>query len=196
MASFFRIDGADSETGQETFLVLRAKSKPHAERLARKQGILISSVRVAKPADWKDAPAKAAPADPKKSPASSTKSDESSEPEEAEVPEPRTAAPSVPPIVAAPPLPPLPPASTGSARRGGSGASILLCAIGAALILGGSLALTLALWPDDGVRNELQQIDFRLHELSQTVLGGALVLAGAIALVLASVLRPAARRDS
>src|SRR5438309_2198774 len=61
-STFFRVDGADSETGQETFLVLRAKSKPHAQRLAQRQGMLITSVRVARPGDWEETPHKAAPA--------------------------------------------------------------------------------------------------------------------------------------
>ena len=58
-SNYYRIDGADSETGQETYIVLRARSKPHAERLAAKQGILVSTVRIAKPGDWDEAPRKA-----------------------------------------------------------------------------------------------------------------------------------------
>jgi drug/metabolite transporter (DMT)-like permease len=64
----------------------------------------------------------------------------------------------------------------------------MLSAIAGALIVGGVLALSLALWPDDAARNELQQVDFRLHELSQTVLGSVLVLGGLIVFAVAAVL--------
>lgn len=54
---FFRVDGADIESGQETFLILRAASADDAEDLARKQGMLIASVRPANDADWQAMPA-------------------------------------------------------------------------------------------------------------------------------------------
>lgn len=178
-SSFFRVDGADSETGHETFLVLRAKSKPHAERLARKQGLLITSIRIAKPTDWEETPHKAAPANTI----------------EVDITQPAVDKPEVTtqPLSPNPALAPLPgPSQVRSASATASALSgattITLCAVGGALIVGGVLALALALWPDDGVRNELQQIDFRLHELSQTVLGSMLVLGGLIVFVLTAVL--------
>jgi hypothetical protein len=178
-SSFFRVDGADSETGHETFLVLRAKSKPHAERLARKQGLLITSIRIAKPADWEETPHKAAPATAI----------------EVDITRPAMDKPEVPTqnLSPSPALAPLPGpsqlsrASAPSAIASGA-TTIVLCAVGGALIVGGVLAMALALWPDDGVRNELQQIDFRLHELSQTVLGSMLVLGGLIVFVLTAVI--------
>ncbi|HWE97908.1 MAG TPA: hypothetical protein VG269_28385 [Tepidisphaeraceae bacterium] len=57
--SFFRVDGADIETGEETYLVLQAQTPQHAEQIARGQGLLISSVRAATPADWGAPPAPA-----------------------------------------------------------------------------------------------------------------------------------------
>ena len=51
-AQFFRVDGADQETGEETYLVLQAPTKPLAEKLAREQGLLISAIRVARADDW------------------------------------------------------------------------------------------------------------------------------------------------
>lgn len=172
MSNFFRVDGADSETGQETFLVLRAKSKPHAERLARKQGLLIHSVRVARKTDWQDAPASATTAPAVEL---TTGKDQDVELEQK-------------PLSPSAPLEKLPsPGAARAAARGTGTATILLAFVGAALVVGGVLALTLALWPDDGVRNELQQIDFRLHELSQAVLGSTLVLGGIVVLFLAGV---------
>jgi hypothetical protein len=57
--SFFRVDGADIETGEETYLVLQAQTPQHAEQIARGQGLLISAVRAATPADWGAPPAPA-----------------------------------------------------------------------------------------------------------------------------------------
>lgn len=180
VSNFFRVDGADSETGQETFLVLRAKSKPHAERLARKQGLLIHSVRVARKSDWQDAPTSAAPAVPVvlATDDSATGKDQDVELEHK-------------PLSPSAPLEKLPsPSAMAGATSSGSNptATILLCLVGGALFVGGVLALTLALWPDNGVRNELQQIDFRLHELSEAVLGSSLLLAGIVVLFLAGVI--------
>jgi len=45
--SFFRVDGADLESGQDRFLVVQAASEHDAEELAREQGLLIASVRPA-----------------------------------------------------------------------------------------------------------------------------------------------------
>src|SRR5437762_1040113 len=44
---FFRVDGADIESGEETFLVFRAGSEEQAEAMARQQGLLIAGVRPA-----------------------------------------------------------------------------------------------------------------------------------------------------
>jgi len=175
-SNYYRIDGADSETGQETYIVLRARSKPHAERLAAKQGILVSTVRIAKPGDWDEAPRSAAPA-----PAV----------ELADVPETQ---PSMKPLTATAPLERLPsPTAQLANHRNVEPSSILLAFIGAAMIVGGVLALALALWPDDQIRNELQQIDFRLHELSQAVLGSMLVLGGLVLFLVAAVFHSRAR---
>src|SRR5579864_1942718 len=144
-STFFRVDGADSETGQETFLVLRAKSKPHAQRLARRQGLLITSVRVAKPADWEEAPQKATRA--------SVVEIDITKPLTGQPP---TASSSLSPSAPLAQLPaPSQAAMTSTAAPSAGAATIVLCAVGAALIVGGALALALALWPDDGVRNEL-----------------------------------------
>lgn len=201
-AQFFRVDGADQETGEETYLVLQAPTKPVAEKLARQQGLLISAVRVARAGDWggpPQGPAQGAPQDAPPSPA---------EPEVQPaiaptlVPEPDLTPdlqlmPEAPAAAASEPSPFVeavqatapsiesaeqttsvaPSVSTAPAARSSAAAVVLGC-IGAALIIGGGLALVLALWPDIAVRNELQQIDFRLHELSQTILGGVLVLGG------------------
>ncbi|HXE53057.1 MAG TPA: hypothetical protein VN541_08585 [Tepidisphaeraceae bacterium] len=175
---YFRIDGADSTSGQETYLVLRAESKPHAERLARKQGILVSSVRIAKPTDWESADTTTDVAEPAPAPGDG---DISSEP----APDIPAREPALRPMD---PAPAIPTPSQMSEPTGSSAAAILLSFIGAALVLGGVLALSLALWPDDTVRNELQQVDFRLHELSQTILGSMLVLGGLLIFVLAAVL--------
>lgn len=179
-SNFFRVDGADSETGQETFLVLRAKSKPHAERLARKQGLLIHSVRIAKKADWQDAPgsATAAPAVELTTLDSATGKDQDVELEHK-------------PLSPSAPLEKLPSPSSASGMRATAGlgtGTAVLSIVGAALVVGGVVAVTMALWPDNGVRNELQQIDFRLHELSVAVLGSSLMLGGIVALFLAGVM--------
>jgi hypothetical protein len=187
VSNFFRVDGADSETGQETFLVLRAKSKPHAERLARKQGLLIHSVRVAKKGDWEDAPATANSAPAVEPTLDLTGSDET--PTENTTGKDRDVELEHKPLSPSAPLEKLPsPATSNRITRGTGTATFLLSCIGGALVVGGVLALTLALWPDDGVRNELQQIDFRLHELSEAVLGSTLMLGGIVVLFLAGVL--------
>jgi hypothetical protein len=49
---FFRVDGADLETGEDTYLVLQATTVDEAEQVARKQGLLIAAVRPAVAADW------------------------------------------------------------------------------------------------------------------------------------------------
>jgi len=175
VSNFFRVDGADSETGQETFLVLRAKSKPHAERLARKQGLLIHSVRVAKRSDWQDAPTSAATAVPVELTDESTGKDQDVELEHK-------------PLSPSAPLEKLPSPSAMRSASSNSTATIMLSFIGGALVDGGVLAQTLALWPDNGVRNELEEIDFRLHELSEAVLGSSLLLGGIVVLFLAGVI--------
>ncbi|HEY2586702.1 MAG TPA: hypothetical protein VGI81_13135 [Tepidisphaeraceae bacterium] len=222
-ATFFRVDGADQETGEDTYLVLQAATKPQAEKLARQQGLLISSIRVARPDDW-HAPARAA-----EPPAVPSTAEMDAFSQSAATPEldmfgeppsfPPQAAPSSAPAVEsnyrddypsgtapfvepaaarveAPPRPvvePSPtPAISGTAEAptpagGSSAAAVVLGCVGAALVIGGVLALALALWPDNAVRNELQQIDYRLHEVSQTILGGMLVLSGMMTFTLAIV---------
>jgi len=183
-SNFFRVDGADSETGQETFLVLRAKSKPHAERLARKQGLLIHSVRVARKADWQDAPASATTAPVVELTGESNSGDSATGKDQDVELEHKSFSPSAPLEKL-----PSPSARSGSSSTAGLGtATIVLSFVGAVLVVGGVLALTLALWPDNGVRNELQQIDFRLHELSEAVLGSSLMLGGIVVLFLAGVM--------
>jgi hypothetical protein len=94
-------------------------------------------------------------------------------------------------LSASAPLQPLPkPSHAPTAREGlrPAAAPVMLTVVAAALVVGGVLALSLALWPDDAARNELQQVDFRLHELSQTVLGGVLILGGLIVFGVAAVL--------
>ncbi|HET6247757.1 MAG TPA: hypothetical protein VFE47_08675, partial [Tepidisphaeraceae bacterium] len=49
---YFRVDGADLETGEESHLLLQAATLAEAETVARSQGLLISAVRKASPADW------------------------------------------------------------------------------------------------------------------------------------------------
>jgi hypothetical protein len=228
-ATFFRVDGADMQSGQETYLVLQAATKPQAEKLARKQGLLISSIRVARPDDWRAAPAQAT--EPPAAP--STAALEALSPGPVTAPEPpdvfaevsslpsRPAAPSlgntgeteafdqstpgpttpfVEPATASPTESPsqvAEPATTRTAAReapapaapvgGSSAASIVLGFIGAALVIGGVLALVLALWPNNAVGNELDKIDYRLHEVSQTILGCMLVLSGMMTFTLAII---------
>lgn len=201
-AQFFRVDGADQETGEETYLVLQAPTKPQAEKLAREQGLLISAVRVARPDDWSAPPAPPAPVEPSPEFAPEPPALEEPEPapelqypaESAAEPSPfvdvsSQAEPAPQPLEPAPALPPVAPSTGGS-----SAAAVVLGCIGGALLLGGVLALVLALWPDPAVRNELQMIDFRLHELSQTILGGMLVLGGLIIFVLAVICHLLAKR--
>jgi hypothetical protein len=201
-AQFFRVDGADQETGEETYLVLQAPTKPHAEKLARQQGLLISAVRVARPDDW-SAPQ---PPEPEPPPEPQFRSEPPiAEPQSArdlhyatepvveptpfvEVHAPTETAPE--PLEPAPALPSITPAAGGS-----SAGPVVLGCIGGALLLGGVLALVLALWPDNAVRNELQQIDFRLHEVSQTILGGMLVLGGLMLFVLAVICHLLSKRN-
>src|SRR6266478_8408182 len=163
--------------------MVRAERKAHAERLARREGLVISSVRVAKQADWADAPGGAT---------SALSVELTTEEKDGDVELEHK------PLTASAPLEKLP--SFGNVSRDAAGAArppragfrdagpVMLTCAGGALVVGGVLALALALWPDEGVRNELQQIDFRLHELSQAVLGGTLVVAGMIVLFLAGVL--------
>ena len=180
---FFRVDGADQETGEETYLVLQADTKPHAEKLARQQGLLIASVRVAKPADWQAAPA-ASPADEavEEQPAREEAKRDAAAPEE----------PSAVPITS-PPEPPLTPEAAAAPSPPGAvvmvpiSIAVVLACVGGALIAGGIVALVLALMPRGGVLNELQQLDARLHELTETVLACMLVLSGFLALAIAAM---------
>jgi hypothetical protein len=85
------------------------------------------------------------------------------------------------------------PESDGPAEPSNAAAIILACA-GGAIVLGGVLALTLALWPDNTVRNDLQQLDYRLHALIQTVVGSALLLGGLLVFLIAVICYLAPRR--
>ena len=49
--SFFRVEGANLETGEETFLLISAPSSQVAEAVARGKGLVIASVREATDAD-------------------------------------------------------------------------------------------------------------------------------------------------
>jgi len=205
---FFRVDGADKQTGEETYLVLQAPTKPLAEKLARQQGLLISSVRIARPDDWGGPPPEpeeeqqpdiettqyiepgmyALPAPPPAeaevthAPEADPQYDPPPEHEQFVDPAPATA---VHPAYVAPAQDAA--AATQPVSGGASAATVVLACVGGALVLGGVLALALALWPDNSLRNEIQQIDFRLHELSQTILGSMLVLAGLITFAVAVI---------
>jgi len=189
---FFRVDGADQQTGEETYLVLQADSKPHAEKIARKQGLLISSVRVAKASDWESRP-KSDPLDNGEAdlpPAAAPPAEEVLPVSDAAPPLSFVEAKVVSPVsqaIAAPVAPQQAEPPTGSA------AAVVLGCVGGALVVGGVLALVLALWPDNAVRNELQQLDFRLNQLNQTIIGGMLVLGGLMVFVLAAQIRAGRR---
>jgi hypothetical protein len=203
---FFRVDGADQETGEETYVVIEADTKPHAERLARETGLLISSVRVARQSDWEQAPTASVTdsesATQLEDPGPvQTDADPSGTPEPEERFDPDAMSDAAPPHQTEDRHAPHE-VSPGAAPepRGGAAtaAAVLLTCVGTALVVGGVLALTLALWPNAATRTQLQQIDFRLHELSQTILGGVLVLAGLMAFILATLcylFRGATARD-
>jgi hypothetical protein len=205
-AQFFRVDGADQETGEETYLVLQAPTKPQAEKLAREQGLLISAVRVARADDWSAPPTPPEPAPPAESyfeppppveqpapaPAIHYAAEASADPTPfVDAASPRQAAPP-----ALEPARALPSPITSSATRNSSAAAVVLGCIGGAFVLAGVLALVLALWPDNAVRNEFQQIDFRVHELSQTVIGAMLVLSGIVVFALAIMSHLVSRRNA
>lgn len=207
-AQFFRVDGADLETGEETFLVLQAPTKPQAEKLAREQGMLISAVRVARPDDWQAAPApEGAEPQPQSAPVAQTMVEPQPQVELQPAPEPQ-AEPSPFLDVAAPiersnvepaprpldPAPPLP--SITPQEQGSSAGAVFLGFIGGALVIGGVLALVLALWHDNSVRNELEQIEFRLYQLIQTILGGILVLGGLLIFSLSVICHMLAKRST
>lgn len=191
---FFRVDGADQETGEETYLVLQAESKPQAEKIARKQGLLISSVRIAKPDDWQPATGLTAEEEseafPDPSPDAQATEDIVPPPDGPSIAfiEARATAP-------VPQPPPAPAPAPASSAPGGSAAAIILGCAAGAMLLGGVLALSLALWPNNAARNELQQLDFRLNQLIQTLLGSTLVLGGLIVFVLTAHLRPRRRSE-
>lgn len=189
---FFRIDGADQETGEETYLVLRAKTRPQAEKLAREQGLLIASIREANPEDW-GAPSEE-PA-PDSEPPVQQEATHEEEPEMHATSHPHVEAHhEAPPEEFVDPAPAAPSythyadeSAPARARNSTAGSIVLACA-GAALVIGGVLALVLALWPDTAtLRNELQQVDFRLHALIQTILGTMLVLSGLIVCLIAAL---------
>jgi hypothetical protein len=69
----------------------------------------------------------------------------------------------------------------------------VLGCVGGALVVGGVLAMVLALWPDNAARNELQQLDFRLNQLNQTIIGSMLVLGGLLVFVLTAQIRACRR---
>jgi hypothetical protein len=190
-AQFFRVDGADQETGEETYLVLQAPTKPQAEKLARQQGLLISAVRVARPDDWSGSTEPEAPAEAPLNTEPAPPPEPELAPELHNTPEmPIESSPFVEAQAPLEPVPqPLDPApalpAVASSRQNSSAGAVFLGSIGVALVVGGVLALVLALWPDNAIRNELEQIEFRLHEVSQTILGGILVLGGLMIFVLA-----------
>ena len=208
-SKFFRVDGADQRTGEETYLVLRAKTRPQAEKLARDQGLLISSIRVASPDDW-----------------ASNASESLEELEPAAVHEiPTEEDPNMPAQTYADPTGHAeehhdaapehfvePSHATGMANHqttpsrsrrsatasapSAAGVIVLLCT-GAALIIGGVLVFVLALWPDNStLRNELQQLDFRLHALVQTMIGSVLVISGLIVCLIAALCHLLPRRGN
>lgn len=195
---YFRVDGADQETGEETYLVLQAQTKPHAEKLARQQGLLISSVRVAKPTDWDAAPTvvtpkTAQPAAAIEPPAQA----ELAQPEVAPQPEAQGQAESdvgsqtlIAPVAGelslAQPLAPSPAVSSATRRVSKAGTVTFIC-VGCALIAGGVFALILAFMPDHTLRNELQQLGVQVHQLAQIVVGCTLVLAGFVAFSMAGM---------
>lgn len=189
-AQFFRVDGADQETGEETYLVLQAPTKPQAEKLARQQGLLISAVRVARPDDWSSAPPPTAEPPVQVEPPP-TPEPEPQPPQMQQSPELPTepspfvevAAPTQPAAQPLDPAPALP--SIAPPRQRSAAGAVFLGFIGGALVVAGVLALVLALWPDSAIRNELEQIEFRLHEVSQTILGGVLILGGLIIFAIA-----------
>src|SRR5665213_1273542 len=49
---FYRVDGADLETGEESYLVLQAATAADAEAIARGQGLLVAGTREASAPDW------------------------------------------------------------------------------------------------------------------------------------------------
>ena len=180
---FFRVDGADQETGEETYLVLQAENKPQAEQLAREQGLLIASVRVAKAEDW---------GRPSAAPAlkSEFDGDGASEPRTGQAPrEPTDGA----AIAPGPLSSPVAASSAGSSPASRAAMPSILACVGGALIVGGILALALALWPDHVLRNELQQLEVRIDQLIQTVLAGTLVVSGMICFLLAGIFHLAPR---
>jgi hypothetical protein len=197
---FFRVDGADQETGEETYLVLRAKTRPQAEKLARDQGLLIASVRIASPEDWaataehppthaEPAAEHAAPTEEDPTMHAPTHADSVSHVEEQHEPAPEhfvDAAPATEPSqhYAAGPARALARRSPTGAAPSAAGPIVLACS-GAAFIIGGVLALVLALRPDNSIRNDLQQLDYRLQSLIQTTLGSMLVVSGLIVCLIA-----------
>ena len=195
---YFRVDGADQETGEETYLVLQADSKPQAEKIARKQGLLISSVRVAKASDWESTPKSARHGNGEAELAEQpTEQIPPAPPEIATAPEV-----SLPPLVEAkvvasaaqtPATPPREPVPVTEPQSSGTAAAVILGCVGGALVVGGVLALVLALWPDNVARNELQQLDFRLNQLNQTIISSMLVLGGLLVFVLTAQIRACRR---
>lgn len=202
-SKFFRVDGADQESGEETYLVLQAKTKPQAEKLARDQGLLVASVREAHAEDW------AAPSEDSAPPTESSYEPETEAPahdqahahaEHEHVPEHDEFIEPVPTIQQ--PVhytiePGTSPAHEGASPSGPpTAAAVVLASAGSAIVLGGVLALALALWPDNAVRNDLQQIDYRLHALIQTVLGSMLVVGGLMVFLIAVICYVVPKRGS
>jgi hypothetical protein len=74
-----------------------------------------------------------------------------------------------------------------SAPPPSSAGPIVLACSGSAMIIGGVLALVLALRPDNVLRNELVQLDYHVQVLAQTVLGSTLVLSGLIVCLIAAM---------
>lgn len=235
-AQFFRVDGADQETGQDTYLVLQAGTQEQAEDLAREHGLLISTVREAQPEDWGGAveenhesyhhhqasqyessdqdashqqthheeppawePPAPAPAKPSKGKNRRAEAPPVTKPAPPPVNDPPPAAPvaspkpariqhaDAPPTQAPPDFPRSETVPYQSPSPPSSAPAVVLACAGSAVALGGVLSLVLALWPDNNVRNELTQLDYRLHSLNQTILGSTLIVSGLI-IILVGVL--------
>jgi hypothetical protein len=182
-STFFRVDGADQDTGEDTYLVLQAGSKPEAETIARRQGILISSIRIAKPQDWSAAPAEPSPEpDPVEDHEPQVEPDP--EPIEAVDLTPEPAPPVESQAVAPAPAPPL---IVRKSRIRVPVPVLILTGIGGLLEVAGLVTLLVGLIPDHALRNELQQLDVRLRLLNLIIVSSTLILSGLIVLLIAAV---------
>jgi hypothetical protein len=184
-STFFRVDGADQDTGEDTYLVLQAGSKPEAETIARRQGILISSIRIAKPQDWSAAPAEPSPEpDPEPVKDHESQVEPDREPMVAVTLTSEPAPPVEPQAVAPAPAPPL---IVRKSRIRVPVPVLILTGIGGLLEVAGLVTLLVGLIPDHALRNELQQLDVRLRLLNLIIVSSTLILSGLIVLLIAAV---------